>query len=136
METQKKSPRKDNLPRIVCAFAAFFTFAVPALAIAVGIASHSTLVELAVRAEELGVHEGFACGVLEWNRVIAWTVLAVALVLSLRTFALAGRNNVAGTLSGGGRIVFSLGFSAMISAFYLCVLLIAAARLLLPFLLR
>lgn len=136
METQKSTHPKDHLPRIVCAFAAFFTFAVPALAIAVGIASHSTLVELAVRAEEAGMHDGFACGILDWNRVFAWTLLVLAVGLSLRTFGLARRNNTAGTLIGSGNIVFALGFSGMASAFYLGALLVAAGRLLIPFLLR
>lgn len=136
MEKQKSVSPKDNLPRIVCAFAAFFTFAVPALAIAVGIVSHPTLVELASRAESGGVHDAVASGILDSNRILAWTLFAVAVALSAWVFGLARRNNTAGTLFGSGRIVFALGFSGMFSAFYLGMLLMVAGRLLLPFLTR
>lgn len=136
MDNQKSAPEKDRLPRTVCAFAAFFTFAVPALALAVGIASHPMLVELASRAEQSGIHESFPVVFLDWHRPIAWAIFAIAAVLSAWTFGLICRNNTAGSLFGGGRIVFSLGLTGMLSAFYLCALLVAATRLLIPFLLR
>lgn len=136
MEKQKSVSPKDNLPRIVCAFAAFFTFAVPAFAIAIGIASHSTLVELAVHAEQGGIRDVFASGILDLHRVLAWILFAVAIVLSVWIFGLGRRNNTAGTLLGSGRIVFALGISGMCSVFYLSALLLAAGRLLLPFLFR
>lgn len=136
MDTRKSDTPKDKLPCIVCAFAAFFTFAVPALAIAVGIASHSLLTELAVRAEQGGTHDVFAIGFLNWHQAFAWTLFAVAIALAVWCFVLARRNNTAGTLLGSGRLVFSLGFSGMCSAFYLSALLVATGRLLLPFLFR
>ena len=119
---------------MICAFAAFFTFAVPALAIAAGIVAHPVLVELATRVEMGGIHDALACGILDCHRVSAWALLIIAAVLSVWVFGLMRCNKTAGTLSGGGRIVFALGFSGMFSAFYLCALLTAAGRLLLPLL--
>ncbi|MBR5621939.1 MAG: hypothetical protein IKW49_02000 [Opitutales bacterium] len=134
MDKQKSVSPQDNLPRMICAFAAFFTFAVPALAIAAGIVAHPVLVELATRVEMGGIHDALACGILDCHRVSAWALLIIAAVLSVWVFGLMRRNKTAGTLSGGGRIVFALGFSGMFSAFYLCALLTAAGRLLLPLL--
>lgn len=136
MDILESAPKKNNLARIVCAFAAFFTFAVPALAIAVGISSHSTLVELATQAVQGNVQDSFSLTFLDWHRVLAWTLFAVSLVLSGWTFCLCRRNNSTDSLTGSGRIVFSLGLMGMLSALYLGALTVAADRLLLPFLFR
>lgn len=127
---------QDRLPRIVCAFAAFFTLAIPALSIASGIAAHPLLVELATRAEQGGVHDSVAVTILDAQMLVAWILAIVAIALSLWTLFLARSNTQAGTLSGAGRIVLSLGLATMFSAFYLSALLLAAARLLAFFLIR
>ncbi|MGN0834456.1 MAG: hypothetical protein ACI4QA_01325 [Candidatus Spyradosoma sp.] len=135
--SEAKAPEdKDRLPRKVCAFAAFFVFAVPAFALAVGRAAHGTLVELAARAEQGGVRDAFANALLDAHAFFAWGFFALALLLSVWTFALARRNAAAGTLLGGGRIVTAFAASASVSVFYLGVLLVVVCRLLTPFLLR
>lgn len=136
MESSDAIASKDRLPRKVCAFAAFFVLAVPAFSLAVGRAAHGTLVELAARAEQGGVRDAFSNALLDAHVFFAWGFFALALALSVWTFALARRNSAAGMLFGGGRIVTALAASASVSAFYLGALLVVACRLLAPFLLR
>lgn len=131
-----KPNSQDRLPRIVCAFAAFFTLAVPALSLAAGIAAHPLLIELATRAEQGGVHDFVAVAILDTQAPASWILAIAAVVLSVWTFLLARSNTQAGTLSGAGRIVLSLGLASMFSAFYLSALLLATARLLTFFLTR
>lgn len=130
------STPKDNLPRIVCAFAAFFTLAVPALALAVGRASHSLIVELVTQAEQGGIRDTVSVALLDAHAAVSWVLAVIAIALSVWTFTLARRNNTSGTLLGTGRIVFALGMSGMLSVFYLGGLLVAVGRVLTPFLLR
>lgn len=131
-----KPNSQDRLPRIVCAFAAFFTLAIPALSLATGIAAHPFLVELATRAEQGGVREPVSVAILDAQAPASWILALLAIVLSIRTFWLVRSNTKAGTLSGAGRIVLSLGLASVFSAFYLSALLLAAARLLAIFLIR
>lgn len=136
MESTETNASKDRLPRNVCAFAAFFVLAVPAFALAVGGAAHGTLVELAARTEQGGIRDAFSNTLLDAHVFFAWGLFALALALSVWTFALVRRNDAAGTLFGGGKIVTALAASASVSAFYLGALLVVACRLLAPFLLR
>lgn len=136
MESLPQQVRNDRLPCKICAFAAFFVFAVPAFSITVGRIAHGALVEFATLAWERGIQDGLVSTLLSVHGVFAWIFAAIALALSGWTFSLARRNSDSGTLSGGGRIVIALSLSAMLSAIYLGALVIVAMRLVLPFVLR
>ena len=130
-----ETKKDDRLPRIICAFAAFFTIAIPTFAICVGRGTHSAWVELAAFLETRGGANPFALALLNNNRAILWALFAIAAVLAFSLFALMRKNSKSSeTLTGAGRIVFALGLSAILSAFYLAMLAVCAAMLITPFL--
>ncbi|MCD8284006.1 MAG: hypothetical protein LUD39_04985 [Opitutae bacterium] len=121
--------------RLLCAFAAFFTLAFPAFAIAIGAGTHIAWNELAVVAEMHGDEANqFAVKILDNNQILLWAIFVVAIILCVYVFSLARKNNAAETFYGAGRIIFAMAVSAMLSVLYLGALTVAVFVLIAPLL--
>ena len=128
MSDSEKQKEPENLPRVVCAFAGFFAFAVPAFSVLAGARAQSALGEVVMNAlRPDATASPFSCAVLDACRPASWALLAVGFVAALSLFALMRGNSRAGTLHGAGRIVVALGLTGALSAFYLAAQIFAVA---------
>ncbi len=137
-EQTQGSERKDRLPRALCAFAAFFTIALPAFAIAIGAGTHIAWNELAVQTALYGGTEAnpFAVKLLDNHQAILWIIFAISAILCVYVFSFVRKNHTPGTLAGAGRIIIAICISATLSLFYLGVLTISVFVLIAPLLAR
>ena len=128
MSESEKQKEPENLPRVVCAFAGFFAFAVPAFSVLAGARAQSALGEIVTSGFRADVSSSsLSVVVLDSCRPASWALLAVGFVAALSLFALMRGNSRAGTLLGAGRIVVALGLTGALSAFYLAAQIFAVA---------
>lgn len=127
MSDLENTKEPKNLPRIVCAFAAFFALGVPGFSVIVGARLQSALSEIVARSVGPFETTSWPVAILDACRVSSWALLIIGLIAAGSLFALMRKNSDAGSLLGAGRITLVLGMTGALSAFYLAALLFAVA---------
>lgn len=113
----------------------FFIAVFPLFAIFVGLATHSTWVELAAKMSQSGLTvPAPVLGFLEYQKIILWSFFVLTVLNVLVSSVWIFKNRVSAQLNGALSLTVSLVLSSLLSVFYLAFLTMSAAFLLAPLL--